>query len=109
MVTLEATPFGATTATAVGTVTLGSAHKSYSFTVTPTLATAYQAVLSQGSTTLATSKSKTVYVVPGGKFSGGTACARPTCRQTLRLVVTCRHRRWPPRWPSACTPTSTST
>jgi hypothetical protein len=87
VVTLMATPFGATTATAAGTVTLGSTHKSYSFTVTPTLATAYQAVLSQGSTTLATSKTKTVYVVPGGKFSGGKACARPTCRETLRLVV----------------------
>lgn len=87
VVTLMATPFGATTATAVGTVTLGGTHKSYSFTVTPTLATAYQAVLSQGSTTLATSKTKTVYVLAGGKVSGGKACARPTCRETLRLVV----------------------
>ena len=87
VVTLMATPFGATTATAAGTVTLGSTHKSYSFTVTPTLATAYQAVLSQSGTTVATSKTKTVYVTPGGKFSGVKACARPTCRETLRLVV----------------------
>jgi len=87
VVTLMATPFGATTATSAGTVTLGSTHKSYSFTVTPTLATAYQAVLSQGSTTLATSKTKTVYVVPGGKLSGSKACSRPTCREKLRIVV----------------------
>jgi hypothetical protein len=87
VVTLMATQFGATTATSAGTVTLGSTHKTYSFTVTPTLATAYQAVLSQGSTTLATSKTKTVYVVPSGKASGIKACARPTCRETLREVV----------------------
>lgn len=87
VVTLLATPFGATTATAAGTVTLGSTHKSYSFSVTPTLATAYQAVLSQGSTTLATSKAKTVYVEPTGKISGLRGCARPTCRETLRLAI----------------------
>jgi hypothetical protein len=87
VVTLMATPFGATTATAAGTVTLGSTPTSYSFTVTPTLATAYQAVLSQGSTTLATSKTKTVYVVPSGKVSGIKTCARPTCRETIREVV----------------------
>ncbi len=88
VVTLMATPFGATTATPAGTVTLGSTHKSYSFTVTPTLATSYQTVLSQGSTTLATSKSKTVYVTVNGKSSGEKTCARPTCRETLRLVET---------------------
>lgn len=88
VVTLMATQFGATTATSAGTVTLGSTHKSYSFTVTPTLATAYQAVLSQGSTTLATSKTKTVYVTWNGWFSGDKACARPICRERLRVVET---------------------
>jgi hypothetical protein len=85
VVTLEATPFGGTTA-AVGSVTLGTTHRRYSFTVTPRLATKYKAVLSSSGTQLATSTGKTVYVVASGSVSGGKNCARPVCKEAFRIV-----------------------
>jgi len=85
VVTLEATPFGGASASA-GSVTLGTTHSHYSFTVRPKMATNYKAVLSQNGTQLATSTGKTVYVVAGGSVSGGKNCARPVCKESFHIT-----------------------
>jgi hypothetical protein len=73
-----------------GSVTLGAATQSYSFTVTPTLATRYQVELFASATAtkpLATSLTRTVYVVGGGTIKGGAACGRPVCHEQFTIDV----------------------
>lgn len=62
---------------------------SYSFQVTPTLATRYRVELFQNSTAstpLGTSGMATIYVVAGGTAQSPQACARPVCNQSLLLT-----------------------
>jgi hypothetical protein len=76
-------PAGSHTFTVAGT-------RSYSFQVTPTLATRYQVKLSAPGAPgrpLATSPTQNVYVVPNGYVTGGRTCARPTCRETFHLFT----------------------
>jgi hypothetical protein len=83
---LYATPFHGP-ARQVASATLGAAAQSYSFTVTPTVATRYVVSLFQGSTLLASSAARFVYVDMGGRYSGPARCARPVCREKIRIVV----------------------
>jgi hypothetical protein len=89
VVTLFAQRFPYTAAPkAVGSKTLTGATGSFSFSVTPVLATRYQAeVLAPGSpaTVLATSGTDTVYVANLQEFSVQ-ACARPVCTERLRVM-----------------------
>jgi len=89
VVRLLAQPFPFTSAPAkAGSVTLGGATASYSFTVTPTLATRYRVGLyanSTSTTALAASTVRTVYVSNLMMASGIKSCARPVCRETIRV------------------------
>lgn len=70
----------------VHSVTLGgTGARTYSFTVTPTLATRYKVRLSARTTLLATSPTQTVYVVASAVGKGAAACSRPVCKETLHL------------------------
>jgi hypothetical protein len=76
----------------LGSVSLTAAKMSYSFTVTPTLATRYSVRLfasgAPKSPRLATSRAVNIYVISNGFFKGGhAACARPTCHQTVRVFT----------------------
>jgi hypothetical protein len=67
-----------------GLVTLSAATQSYSFTVTPTLATSYRVELFASATAtkpLAMSFTRAVYVVTGGTIKGGALCGRPVCHE----------------------------
>jgi hypothetical protein len=87
--TLYAQRFPYTKAPApVHSVTLsGAGTRTYSFTVTPTLATRYKVKLSAKSTLLATSPTKTVYVLENGYVTGGARCGRPVCKETFHLYT----------------------
>ena len=89
VVTLYAQRFPYTKAAApVRSVTLsGAGTRTYSFTVTPTLATRYKVRLFAKSTPLATSPIKTVYVVAGGSVTGGARCGRPVCKETFHVYT----------------------
>ena len=65
----------------------GSGTRTYSFTVTPTLATRYEVKLFAKSTLLATSPTKSVYVVASGSVTGGASCGRPVCKETFRVYT----------------------
>jgi hypothetical protein len=72
----------------IGAVTLTSATSTYSFAVTPTLATRYQVEVFANSTAtmpVATSAVSTVFVSNIMVPSGFTACSRPVCRERLRI------------------------
>ena len=89
VVTLYAQRFPYTKAAApVRSVTLsGAGTRTYSFTVTPTLATRYKVKLFAKSTLLATSPTKTVYVISNGYVTGGARCARPVCKETFHVYT----------------------
>jgi hypothetical protein len=89
VVTLYAQRFPYTKAPApVRSVTLsGAGTRTYSFTVKPTLATRYQVKLFAKTTLLATSPTQTVYVLVNGYATGGQACARPVCKETLHAYT----------------------
>ena len=62
---------------------------SYTFQVTPTLATRYRVELFQNSTAsmpLGTSGMATIYVVAGGTEENTQDCSRPVCRQSLLVT-----------------------
>jgi len=65
----------------------GSGTRTYSFTVTPTLATRYKVKLFAKSTLLATSPTKSVYVVANGSVTGGAPCGRPVCKETFHVYT----------------------
>jgi len=65
----------------------GAGTRTYSFTVTPTLATRYEVKLFAKSTLLATSPTKSVYVVASGSVTGGASCGRPVCKETFRVYT----------------------
>jgi hypothetical protein len=86
VVTLFAEPFKATKFTAVGTQTLTSPAQSYSFTVRPTLATTYEALVTTGSTVDVTSVPQPVYVALGQAIPNKgvhTKCSRTGCTETI--------------------------
>ena len=73
---------------AVRSVTLsGGGTRTYSFTVTPTLATRYKVKLFAKTTLLAISPAKTVYVVANGSVTGGATCGRPVCKETFHVYT----------------------
>jgi hypothetical protein len=65
----------------------GAGTRTYAFTVTPALATRYKVRLFAKSTPLATSATRTVYVVPGGSVTGGARCGRPVCKETFHVYT----------------------
>lgn len=70
----------------VHSVTLsGTGTRTYSFTVTPTLATRYKVKLFTKTTLLATSPTRIVYVIASAVGKGAAACSRPVCKETLHL------------------------
>jgi hypothetical protein len=97
-------------AAALGTpLTLTGASTSYSFKVTPTLATRYRVKLftdASETTQVATSAVQVVFVVAHGRLGGFRTCnrrgQRPVCHQRLHLTVTVpastlrteRHKPW---------------
>ena len=87
--TLYAQRFPSTKAPApVRSVTLtGAGTRTYSFTVTPTLATRYKVKLFAKTTLLAISPAKTVYVVTNGSVTGGARCGRPVCKETFHVYT----------------------
>jgi hypothetical protein len=72
----------------VRSVTLsGAGTRTYSFAVTPTLATRYRVKLFAKTTLLATSATKSVYVVTNGSVTGTARCGRPVCKETLHVYT----------------------
>lgn len=74
----------------LGSVTLKNASASYSFAVTPGLATRYAVRLFRSRTSramLATSRALNVYVAPFASITGGQQCSRPVCHETFREYV----------------------
>jgi serine/threonine protein kinase len=62
----------------------------YTFRVTPSLATRYKVELlasSTAKTPLATSAASTVYVTEGATYGNGTTCGRPVCHQVIRIRI----------------------
>jgi len=89
--TLLAQPFPfASPPVPVSSVSVTNSHQSYSFTVTPTLATRYQVRLHTGSTTVSSSATVSVYVTSFQTASGTKRCpqthARPFCHQRVRVT-----------------------
>jgi hypothetical protein len=84
--TLMAEPFGATSYTAVSTQTL-TGSDSYSFNVTPAVATNYMVQVNPVSGTPVSSAARTIYVEGDGTVTGPTKCGRPTCHITLKVWV----------------------
>ena len=77
-------------ATAVATVTLEASKASYSFTVSPSLATHYRVELFQSKTAtapVAASGLQNVYVALANVATGFKACGRPTCHETITLTT----------------------
>jgi Protein kinase domain len=63
---------------------------SYSFQVTPSLATHYKVEVFASATAtspLATSATTTVYVTPGATNTGTPTCGRPTCNESITIHV----------------------
>ena len=81
----------ATAAKPVGSITLSeTGTTTYSFTVTPTLATRYQVKLfasKNAANPLATSARQNVYVVNNGRLTGLKACGRPVCHEALHIFT----------------------
>jgi hypothetical protein len=94
VVTLLARPFGATAFAGLGQPVpvrpAADGSASYSFTVTPELATEYKVQVSgsAGGPALATSATQAVYVTPYVTVTGGTTCPRPHCTGTLVITAT---------------------
>ena len=77
-------------ATAVATVTLKASEASYSFTVSPSLATHYWVKLFKSETATApvvASSLQNVYVALANVETGFKTCGRPTCHQTITLTT----------------------
>jgi hypothetical protein len=75
-------------ATAVATVTLNASKASYSFTVSPSLATRYWVKLFKsktGSAPVASSSQQNVYVTLANVTTGLKNCGRPTCTEMITL------------------------
>jgi hypothetical protein len=71
-------------------ITLKTATATYSFTVTPTLATRYAVRLFASATArtpLASSPAQNVYVIAYGKVTGGSSCTRPVCHETYHIYT----------------------
>jgi hypothetical protein len=84
--TLMIEPFGSTVYTPSRTQTL-TGTDTYSFIVTPTLATNYQVVITPVGGTPVTSATRTIYVAAEGTVTGPTKCSRPTCHISLKVWV----------------------
>jgi hypothetical protein len=77
-------------ATAVATVTLKASEASYSFTVSPSLATHYWVRLFKSKTAaapVAASRLQNVYVALANVVTGVKTCGRPTCHETITLTT----------------------
>jgi len=77
-------------ATAVATLTLNASKASYSFTVSPSLATRYWVRLFKSKTAtapVATSSLQNVYVTLASVATGLKTCGRPTCTETITLTT----------------------
>jgi hypothetical protein len=77
-------------ATAVATVTLKASKASYSFTVSPSLATHYRVKLFKSKTAsapVAASSLQNVYVTLANVVTGLKTCGRPTCNETITLTT----------------------
>jgi len=77
-------------ATAVATVTLKASKASYSFTVSPSLATHYWVKLFKSKTAtapVAASSLQNVYVALANVVTGLKTCGRPTCTETIILTT----------------------
>ena len=77
-------------ATAVATVTLKASKASYSFTVSPSLATHYRVELFKSKTAtapVAQSSLQNVYVALANVATGFKTCGRPTCHETITLTT----------------------
>ncbi len=77
-------------ATSVATVTLKASKASYSFTVSPSLATHYQVKLFKSKTAtapVAQSSLQNVYVTLANVVTGFKTCGRPTCHETITLTT----------------------
>lgn len=77
-------------ATSVATVTLKASKASYSFTVSPSLATHYQVKLFKSKTAtapVAQSSLQNVYVALANVVTGFKTCGRPTCHETITLTT----------------------
>jgi hypothetical protein len=92
VVTLLDRPFHAAAFTSTGAqATLTPAadgSATYSFSVTPTLATSYKVQVSEvgALVPLTTSAAATVYVIPDVTVAGSGPCSRPTCTGTLTIT-----------------------
>jgi hypothetical protein len=86
--TLWSRPFGAKAFTATSsTMTLSASPQTYSFSVRPSQATAYEVQVTTGATADATSSPVTVYVTAGGRASAGhQSCSRTRCTFSYRVV-----------------------
>lgn len=74
----------------LGSKTLKAAAQTYSFTVTPVLATRYSVRLfpaGKSPVTLAISRTQNLYVAPGGFFNGGRTCSVPVCHETFHVTT----------------------
>jgi hypothetical protein len=77
-------------AASVATVTLKASKASYSFTVSPSLATRYWVKLFKSKTATApvvASSLQNVYVALANVATGIKTCARPTCKETITLTT----------------------
>ena len=77
-------------ARAVAAVTLKASKASYSFTVSPSLATRYWVKLFKGRTAtapVASSSLQNVYVTLANVVTGLKTCARPACTETITLTT----------------------
>ena len=73
-----------------GSVTVTAATSTYSFTVTPTLATHYAVRLfasSTSATPVAVSRTQAVYITNAQTYSKFQACKRPVCHETFRIYT----------------------
>jgi hypothetical protein len=91
--TLLAKPFGASSYRSAGTFALsGAASESYSFTVTPSLATNYRVQVTTGTHVDVTSGLQTVYVSDGNATTGKNAdfrtkCSHDHCKTTWNYFI----------------------
>jgi hypothetical protein len=89
--TLLAEPFGAKTFSAVGTpvsLTPTNGVASYSFKVTPSVATQYEVQVASADTPTATSRVVTIYASVGGSTSPPSqSCSHTRCKYSIRLYT----------------------